>query len=383
MTNSIRPIQRSRLSIAAVVIATICGLGASRAAEDAPAPIEIRAAWLTLDAISADAARGAEEIHSLVDRLADARFNTIFVWVRSEYAVAIEEERYRQQAPTAAWDAVGELLRAAEQRGLQVHMWYSFTHYKTPNSPEFDPACDGDPQWASVALDELNSDRRSMLDVCPLHPAGRRWELALIQRFVSRYPSLAGVHIEEPGYGYADRCVCDHCRQVFREINDAALEAELTSERAADLKCLGTTDFMRDLQHWIRASDRKLVLSANGGFDGQAERIQGRDWARWARLGWLDFYAAQVYVSDQENFNRRVAVVTGDLREQCPVLIGIGVNWSSGANDAATVVRQVELARQAGAQGVVLYHAAAFSDELLEALKAGPFHAPAPAVQSP
>ena len=336
--------------------------------------VEIRATWLILDGhFSEDPARGRAEVQACINRLADAHFNAVFIWMRSEYAAAIQDERFRPLAPLATWDAVEEAMSAASKCGLQTHLWYSFTHYKSAQSPEFNRGAGGDPTWASMSVEELGSEVRSMADCCPMHPAARKWELDLIQRMISRYPKLAGVHIEEPGYGYADRCVCDLCRTVYQQTYQASLEAEPTGERAADLKCLATTAFMRDLDQWRRQQGRSLSLSTNGGADWRGERKLGRDWARWARLGWLDFYAAQIYTTDEGEFSRLAAEVMKELQGDCPILIGVAAKWSNGENDAASIAKQIERARRAGAQGVAIYHAAALSDKHLAALAAGPF----------
>jgi uncharacterized lipoprotein YddW (UPF0748 family) len=336
-----------------------------------PQKSEIRAAWLPFEGLfDKDKVKGSAEVRACVDRLAHANFNSLFVWVTSEYAAALHSDRYRAGHPLSDWDAVGVAIREAAKRGLQTHVWYSFTYYKSTQSPEFDPKEEGDPAWISIAK-EIHADRSA--DCCPLHPAAREWELKLIQQIVARYPTLAGVHIEEPGYGFPDRCICDVCRDTFTRLYGAPIEREIDGARAAELKCLGTTEFMRVLDEWRRQPGRKLQLSTTGGANWRYERTLGRDWAKWAKLGWLDFYAAQVYTSDPADFSHQAMDVIKDLKGSCPVLIGIGAKWSGGANNTASIVRQIELARQAGANGVAIYHGGVLSDECLAALKEGPF----------
>jgi len=126
-----------------------------------PAGPEIRAAWLPLGNFSKDEAKGRAEAKACVDRLANAHFNTLYVWVTSEYMVALHNERYRSLTQLAEWDGVGAAIRAAADRGMECHVWYSFTYYKSPTSPEFDPQEGGDPAWISVA--KYNHPDRSAL----------------------------------------------------------------------------------------------------------------------------------------------------------------------------------------------------------------------------
>ena len=92
-------------------------------------------------------------------------------------------------------------------------------------------------------------------------------------------------------------------------------------------------------------------------------------------MGWLDYYAAQVYTGSLNDFSTRVQIVCRDLKPDCAVLIGIGVDWSGGGtNTLETVLKEIDAVRRLGADGVALFHGRAITDEHLAALKAGPFH---------
>src|SRR5262249_10775432 len=148
---------------------------------------------------------------------------------------------------------------------------------------------------------------------------------------------------------------------------------EIDGPRAAELKCLGTSAFMLNLRESLQKQDRRLKLSTTGGADWRYERTLGRNWSALAKVGCIRLSSGQVYVTDPAEFSRQAGGVIHDLHGDCPVVIGIGAKWSGGANTTASMVRQVELARQAGAQGVAFYHGAALSGECLDALKHGPF----------
>ncbi len=343
--------------------------------------VEARAVWMHPESqFSSDPQKGRQEVRQFVDRIANANFNLILPWVRSEYVAALTDEDYQKSVPIAKWDALGELIKAAHEKGLAVHLWYSFTYYKSANSPDFNPKHGGNPAWAARRIDELVPDKttgkvvpRRMADVCPLHPEARQWQLNLIDKMLDLYPSLSGVHIEEPGYGYEGNCVCDLCLQLFKSIYGFDETEDVNGPQAEDLKCMGTTDFMRQLREQIQKRNPKLVLSTNGGYSWRSDRRLGRDWGRWARLGWLDFYAAQVYTTNADAFRQRAQTVISDIGQDCAVFIGIAAEWSGGKNTVETVLKQIEIARQLGAKGIVLFHGKALTDEYLTALKARPF----------
>jgi uncharacterized lipoprotein YddW (UPF0748 family) len=347
---------------------------------------EIRAVWMhPEEQFNADHQKGKAEVQQFVDRLAKANFNVIFPWIRSEYIAALTDRAYQKAVPIAKWDALGELIKAAKAKGLQVHLWYSFTYYKSPHSPEFNPALNGNPEWASVQIDELERDKgtgkvtpKRMKNLCPVHPEGRKWELALLEKVINRYSDLSGIHLEEPGYSGPGNCACNLCAKLFHDIYGFQGLPDVSGPQAEDLKCLGTTEFMRQLHTWLRKKHPKLLLSVNGGYSWRDDHVSGRDWKRWAELKWLDFYGPQVYTSDLEHFKNHTHTCISNFAKSCPVAVRIAVALRHGKNPVDTVLREVDIARQLGAQGVIFYHGMALTDEYLTALKSGPFCKPAP-----
>jgi uncharacterized lipoprotein YddW (UPF0748 family) len=343
---------------------------------------ETRAVWIHPENLfKGSEAEGRKLVRDAVERFASTNFNLILPWVVSDFLMALEMEAYRDSHPTARWDALGVLIDESASRGIPVHIWYSFTAYRNRASSDFDPRVGGDPQWAAIRMDEFRPDPktgqkvpRRWNDSCPQHHAARRWQRELLLRACARYPKLAGVHIEEPGYDYWDNCLCDLCRETFEKLHGVALVDHLKTPEAENFKCLGTSAFMSELRSALRERFPKLVYSANGGFDYRRERGQGRDWGRWARAGWLDYYAAQVYVTDTARFRERLGMTIRDIGADCPVYAGLGFTWSGGGqNTVAEMLRQIAVSRELGAAGFALFHGGAFTPELFDALRTGPF----------
>jgi uncharacterized lipoprotein YddW (UPF0748 family) len=345
---------------------------------------EIRALWvvprLQFEAVPEI---GKKQIRAFVKKIGDANFNILLVEMPSDYMAAKTDERYQKDIPVAKWDAIGELIKMSHEAGLQVHLWYSFTDYKSPRSPEFNPIHKGDPQWAAVQIGERTTERtpnrdlpRRMSVLCPVHPEARRWELGLLEQAIQRYPLLSGIHIEEPGYSGQGECVCDLCLKLFQEIYGINGLPDVNSPQAEDLRCLGTTDFIRSLRILIKSLNPEMVMSVNGGFSWQTDRRLGRNWKQWAELKWLDFYTPQIYTTDVNKFRNNVQNTVSALGNDCPVIPGIALKWGPeerNVNSLETVLREIELARQVGAKGVVIYKDEFLTGEYLDALKSGPF----------
>jgi hypothetical protein len=332
----------------------------------------------------ADPVKGKEQVRATVARLANARFNLVLPWIRSGYLVALNEETYRKEHPTAGWDALGVLIEEANSAGLDSHIWYSFTSYRKPSSPDFDPRLGGDPNWAARHINQLRSgptpggpNPPKMEDVCPQHPGSRRWQRDLLTRALSRYPLLRGLHIEEPGYNYPGYCICDLCLEVFPRIYGRALPESLDSASAEDFRTMGTSAFMEEIAAVVRSRKPLLTFSANGRYNWRDDRRIGRDWGRWAHCGLLDYYAPQVYVNRIDQLRTRLGMTIRNLSPDCQVYAGLGFQWGGGENTVTDIVRQIDAIRELGAAGIILFHGGAFTTELYDALTTGPFRSPA------
>jgi uncharacterized lipoprotein YddW (UPF0748 family) len=144
---------------------------------------EARGVWIHPEEIfDADPRKGGQQVRATVGRRAEAGFNLILPWTKVGYLVALEHSEYLAAHPTARWDAIGFLIDKSSRAGLDVHLWYAFTEYRSRTSPDFDPRVGGNLEWAARRIDELLPDPRTggvtprrWEDVCPQHPQARVW----------------------------------------------------------------------------------------------------------------------------------------------------------------------------------------------------------------
>jgi hypothetical protein len=357
--------------------------GLSRAAA---ATAEARAVWLHIGRMfDADPAKGKAQLHRTVQRFAEHNFNLILPSINTDYLVALENADYRNgRNGSAAWDSLGVLIEECSSAGLSVDIWYAPTEYRRQTSSDFDPRVGGDPKWAALRINEYRPDSqtgqiapRKWEDVCLQHAGARKWQLGHLTKALQRYPKLGGVHIEEPGYTYRGNCLCDLCMEIFPKLYGGPLPDALETREAEDYRVLATSFFMAELLDILRKGYPRVVLSANGGPNWRSDRQSGRDWGRWARSGWLDYFASQVYTTNTDQFRQRLTMTVKDLSPDCPVYAGIAFHWSRGNNTVQEVMRQIEASRELGAAGLCLFSSADFPGEYYAALKSGPFRSPA------
>ena len=342
---------------------------------------EVRGVWMHPErSFSADGAVGRNQVRAMLESFARANFNVVLPWIKSDYLVALESPFYANLHPIARWDALGVLIEEAAKLGLGVDLWYGFTDYRDAQSPDYDPSVGGDRTWEARRLDEVIADQKTgklvparLSNICPQHWQARAWQQRLLLKAAARYPALRGIHIEEPGYGEPGYCLCGLCQETFERLHGKRLTEAIDSQEAEDFRTLGCSAFMAEMRQALQKQFPKVVFSTNGGHDWRHDRIEGRDWARWAYAGWLRYYASQVYVTDTATFRKKLSITLKDIGPYTDVYAGIAFDWSEGKNTVAEVVSQIQAAREMGAPGVMLFHGAAFTPEFYSALKSGPF----------
>lgn len=314
---------------------------------------ELRAIWCNLPN-APKREEGLREIRLSLDRVKAAGFNALMVWTTSQYLAASERARLLQVEPLAAWDALGEMIRAAKERGLQVHAWYApWTYKDIARAVELRDH----PEWAAVNAKGV----KDKSGICLVRPEVRQFELELIDRMVDRYPDLAGVHVEEPGYNWgADYCYCDTCHQLCGQWLglDIRKDPEAAKPAVHNLAAFMCTDFFARLRQRMTANRPGMWLSANGSGGDNPDWYIGRDWTTWARRGYLDFYVPQLYTKRLDDFieqGRRTASRLGD----CDLVTGMAVRWSGihpEVQDPGTIKAEIAAARKMGARGFVIFH---------------------------
>src|SRR5882724_4601358 len=55
----------------------------------------------------ADAAKGKEQVHSTVQKLAEHNFSLVLPWVTSDCLVALDDPEYQKKNRNASWDSLG------------------------------------------------------------------------------------------------------------------------------------------------------------------------------------------------------------------------------------------------------------------------------------
>jgi len=318
---------------------------------------ELRAFWSST--VKGDTREKAfAALDERLTRLKSLGINTIFYWTPS-LCIATRAGMPQADDPAAGWDLFGELLRRAHGMGMRVHAWYSPWIYKEKSRGY---ELRAHPDWACV-----NGEGKSSREgICLARSDVRAFQLELLDKLVEQYPSLDGIHIEEPGYPWGDYCYCPHCKQQFRELFGLDLTPGAHEAARHNWAAFCSTDFMARLREALLRKHPRVLLSANGSPGANPDWYIGRDWTLWARRGYLDFYVPQVYTESAEDFAKRLRETQRQIEPWCPVIPGMALTWSGiypRRNKTETLQAEVRAAREAGAPGVVFFEAGHLKDD--------------------
>jgi hypothetical protein len=328
---------------------------------------QMRAIWCALPKAT-NREQGSREVAGTLDKLKACGLNTLFVWTESLYIATLNRPGLPQGDTRAAWDGMGEMIKAAQDRRMQVHVWYSPWIYKDKGRAV---ELREHPDWMAVnAKGAADPD-----GVCLARPEVRRYELDLLRSLVDRYPDLAGIHIEEPGYNWGEYCYCDHCRKLCRDWYgmDTAADTDTARPLLRHLAASSCTDFIIRLRQMLLSKRPGAWLSANGcgGTGAEIDWQIGRDWVAWARHGYIDFYVPQLYTRSVEDFIQG-GLKTKELLGGCDLVTGMAVSWSGiyPERQAPAVIQgQIRAAEQLGAKGFAVYHLDHFQEPHFQAIR--------------
>ncbi|HEX7089637.1 MAG TPA: family 10 glycosylhydrolase [Longimicrobiales bacterium] len=345
--------------------------------------VEARALWITRFDWSTQA-----ELIGLVESAADAGFNIIYFQVRGRgdalYRPGLEPWSSVLTGTLGAdpgWDPLAAALDAAHARGLELHAWVNaFVAWAGNTPPESSPrhALLEHPDWLLADENGQPIMEGATTFFTPAR-AGVRERLAAVAADIARRYPVDGIHL-------------DYIRYPASWPHDAASVAAYDTARASD-PGLGFDEFRRRLvTDAVRLTADSLAgvrpavrLSAavwgiyrntwgwSGVSTGYDDRLQ--DARAWAEDGLVDALVPMVYWPIQPRYGDRLDFAyLAD--EHAAAVAGrhmyIGITLEN--SNAEQLGRQIERAREAGAEGVAILSARLLREQDLWAfLASGPF----------
>ena len=364
-------------------------------AESAPRPRqfdEVRAVWVTRTSLDSPAA-----VQELVRQAAAAGFNTLIVQVRGRGDAlyrSLLEPRPEFLSDQPQFDPLQTVIQEAHARGLAVHAWVNAHLVWGPEDPPREPShlVNAHPEWLAVprALGRQLYQRdprdptyvRRLTDYAaanfevveglytsPSHPGvqerlGRVWvDLA------SGY-DLDGIHHDfirfaTSAYDYS-RSTLEQFQAWVRPLVDEGRFNELAAAAQEDPYAMvdalpehwnrfrrdSVTDLVRRVYRDVKARRPDLVVSAAVLPDWRAAaQWQFQAWSAWLGEGIVDVAVPMAYTGDDQQFHAWIDAAVAAAGASGRVWAGVG----GYRNPVSGTVRQIDLARAAGAGGVAVF----------------------------
>lgn len=355
---------------------------------------EVRALWVVRTSLTSP-----EKIQTMVNAAASNGFNTIIVQVRGRgdayYRSRVEPRAIELKDQPLTFDPLAVTLSEAHKRGLKVHAWVNTSLLANLDALPTDPkhVYNRHPDWLAVPkavaselykmspkdplyrqkIVEWSKANRAELEgvyTGPANPKVRDHIYKIWMDLLNHY-EIDGLHFDYVRFASPD---FDYSRTSLRNFGKW-LGPQLSKEQRSDLKTrqkknpLAIVDqygdkfgeFQREqvtmlVARIYRAVKKRrpnlLVSAAVFANDENAFTRRFQDWHRWLKMGILDVACPMAYSTDTAVFQKQIESATnaahGSGRQ---VWAGIGAYRLP----VASTVEKISVARQMGANGIVLF----------------------------
>jgi uncharacterized lipoprotein YddW (UPF0748 family) len=358
---------------------------------------EVRGVWVVRTAL-----QSPQAVDAAIDEAHRAGANAVFVQVRGrgdafyDSRLVVRSELLAGQPAT--FDPLQRVIARSRARGLAVHAWFNVL--LTANFGQRLPAdhiIARHPEWVmqpqaaarrafsvpSTGLTWLARQAGSGDDVeglylSPSAPGVAEQLEAAVRELVRRYP-VDGFHLDfirypSSEYDYSRVALESFARRLGVKSADpwtlpARYPAAWDEHRRSVL-----SDLAARLSGAARA-ERPAVLVSAAVVPDEATALNHRyqDWPDWGARSLLDAVCPMAYTADSRIFRQQVAVARSRVGERARVWAGVGAYRL----DVPGIVEKVQLAREAGAAGVILFSHESLRGQDVDRLRREAFPPPA------
>ncbi|MFH0992482.1 MAG: family 10 glycosylhydrolase [bacterium] len=331
---------------------------------------EIRAVWVHPGTFGIEKDAATKSIQSTLDEYQSAGINTAIVMIKSTSGYLYYQSEIGVQDPAYNWDFFRVFLDEARQRGITIHPWFCvFTEGALVGQVRQHP------EWL------IRSKKSELVSIVnPALPQVRQYEISLMTELAKNY-LVDWIHLD-----YI-RFPCEPTEDYFSfDSQTRSLFKEYSGEDPSAIKAMDSgnimwnewiewnagqvTQFLRELRQSLASAGRSIKISAAVFPNAENARVLiGQDWQLWAHEGLVDMLCPMLYTNNMqffEHYTRRAVEIT---KGHCRMCAGIGIGTSHNQNSPEGVVRQINLSRTAGADGVVFFSSSSLKADFLAALR--------------
>jgi uncharacterized lipoprotein YddW (UPF0748 family) len=312
-----------------------------------------------------------KEVRTIAHRLEDAGFDMLLPCVKQpDGTIDYHTEVGNIREEFRDWDPLRVLVEETEGMELSVHAWCCVF-------PEggHSALLNAHPELAAETGEEWDLGEPQFRWACPNRPEVRAYEASIYREILDNYP-VEGVHLDYIRFSRG-LCFCQYCRDSYREATGGDLSSlgffgwnnphAHNMDRWIEWRCGIITRFVRRIREMSGEAERELSAAVFHYYPGGLLDI-GQDWERWVREDLLDHVFPMNY-----NLSTRIAAkwtrnnvaTLEDAPEGCRLWEGLHRHASMSTPQ---FIDQVRAVRDAGVEGVTIFHYPDLTDEDLSAL---------------
>jgi len=293
-----------------------------------------------------------EEVTQMVKAAKDANFNALFVQVRKRgdayYKSSIEP---RASCLAADYDPLADVITQAHAAGLEVHAWltvYEAAHESHTLSDSH--VCRAHPEWLMPPDDGATTHSGGRIFLDPCAPGVQDYLVSVVADIAAQYDA-DGIHLDGCRYLGRGGACSKIALDLFAKETGRTDAPKYDDKQWCDWRRAQVTGLVRKIHDKLAAVRPSARLSALAvtPTPAKAAEYAFQDWDGWMRDGIVDFVVPAVYSTSSS--------IAEDLGKVLPAKHDRHMYIGLGAYQVATEVaqRQIDEARAAGADGVVLY----------------------------
>lgn len=279
---------------------------------------------------------GLIEITNNVNLLVASKCNAYLANVTSTHGVALTNG--------SAWDDLTNIIRVARAQNIDTYLWYAPYLVKS-SSPELTAHAD----WAQKS----KSDVARTDAICLNNPDVRDWELGMITNLITRYPGLAGIHLEEPIYITISYCCCNYCTNYFAGfgIDPHNTDSATIATQKVAYVAAGNMLVSNIWQFAQTAHPGFKIQSGTPSYTADASERLGHAWWQWQTNGWATRFCPQIYYTNATTFLGLIPPIWA-IEPTINLAPTIGVVWSGPVtNYVSSIRREIVGSRRLGCTG--------------------------------
>jgi uncharacterized lipoprotein YddW (UPF0748 family) len=301
-----------------------------------------------------------EEVDRMVEDLALARANAIFIEVRrrgDSYYLKSLEPPAEDPAYSPGFDALEYLIERAHARGIEVHAWFPVAPLWPSSSPPIDPRhawhahgphAPGGDMWMTVSAQGKKSG-----SVDPGNPGAMRYLADVILEPLKHY-DLDGIHLdyirypEDDDYGWNPAAIARFQRLYNRPGVPAPRDP-----RWSDFRRRQVTQLVRQIYLRAAAIKPKAIVSAavitwgdapagDAAFaNSSAYARVFQDWRSWLQEGILDLSIPMNYFRETQypQYLNRWLEFEKDRQYNRGLVVGLGIYLNSIPDSLRQITR--------------------------------------------